>query len=171
MHTQECSLTEEALHRQIGEINVVFQYLENELLEIEWFCTEAEALKPGRRFVDIIKDARGTVNAYLDRANVPQGAPVRRRFAQAFADVREASKQRNLTVHSTYYWHESFQGSPSLTRTFAQRDKNGTVERKTQPVTPQTVESASELVNSVFEEFFALHRVLMYELPSTLTVQ
>ena len=164
----EPALTRESLHSQIGEINVVFQYLENELLEIEWFCTDADALTPGRRFVDIVKDTQRTVNDYLNRANIPQNAPLRSRFARAFADVRAASKQRNRTIHSTYYWHEVFLDSPPLTRTFNERD-NGVVQRKTEAVTPQMIKSTSDWVNGVFEEFFALHRILMYELRHTIT--
>lgn len=171
MRTQELELTREALYRQIGEINVLFQHLENELLEIEWFCTDAEALKSGRRFVDIVKDTQRTVNAYLNRAAVPQEAPLRSRFARAFTNARAASKQRNRTIHSTYYWHEVFHGSPPVTRTFTERGKNGAVQRKVEAVTPRTIESTSDLLNSTFDDFFGLHRILMYELRPTTPFQ
>jgi len=105
------------------------------------------------------------VNAFLDRTRVPQDAPLRTRFAKALTDALQAAKQRNRAVHSMYRWHETFQGSPPVTRTFTDRNESGTMEHKVESVTDQTIPATSELVRKCFEEFFAIHHSLMYALP------
>jgi hypothetical protein len=166
MQRDDTQFNEQGVHQEIGRLNIAFQDLENELLEIEWFCRDRAAATspPPRGFGKIVKTTKRVVNSFLNRAGVPQGAAVRTRFANAFTAARAASKMRNRTVHSLYRQHETFLGSPELLRSWVERTNAGVVERKFETVTARTIASTVEDVNLAHSQLFALHRVLMYEM-------
>src|SRR6266496_251856 len=156
---------EDVIHREIGKVNFLFQYLENELLEIAWFCIELAApFAPPRGFKRTVKYTNQLVGRFLDRVGVPCDAALRDRFANAFLLAIRAADERNRMVHSLYRHHETFYGSPSLVRTWVERGKDGTVKQRFEPVTEQTIGRAFQAVDLAFDQLFDLHRVLMYEL-------
>src|SRR5262245_38497996 len=117
MENAEVEITEDAIYREIGKVHVFFQYLENELLEIAWFCIERPApFVPQSGFKKTVTYTKQLVRRFLDQAGVSSDAPLRHRFASAFTLAIRAANERNRMVHSLYRHHETFYGSPAMTR-------------------------------------------------------
>src|SRR5437762_2492596 len=101
MENAEVEIAEDAIYREIGKVHVFFQYLENELLEIAWFCIERTApFAPQRGFQKTVAYTKQLAGRFLDHAGVPLDAPLRHRFANAFTLAVRAADERNRMVHS-----------------------------------------------------------------------
>jgi hypothetical protein len=169
MQVREIQPDEDAICREIGRMVIAFQRLENELLEIAWFCSDSGAASCAslRGFSRIVKHTKRTVCKYLNGAGFPKSAPIHACFHDAFKHASSAASERNHTIHSLYHQYATLHGPPLIARTTIQPGASGSVTIKYETVTEQTTASSLRAVQDACAELFALHKVLMHELPST----
>jgi hypothetical protein len=153
----------DVIYRDFGRLMIDFQRLENELLEINWYCTDrtVKASKPLRGFDAILKLTERNVNTFLSRWH--NGEVIRARFTAAFEGCRSVGARRNRIVHSVYHYYESPHGdAPSLMRTYMRTAASGTFDIEYEEINDETLAGVLRSLTDVYGELFALHRELMY---------
>jgi hypothetical protein len=104
-------LDPDGIYRQIGLVVVLFQSLENELMQICWLLTDPPYAPDGRRplanlsFGHLVKEAAFRVDALIARRHLDD-SPFRRDFHRGFQELlehcRALARLRNRIVHSAY---------------------------------------------------------------------
>ena len=103
---------EDAIYRELGRFVVVFQALENELLQLASFALDPEHIGHGQRsvadlwFGQLVDKTETSVGAFLDdhRGAEPE---FRDHLKNLLARCRELADYRNKVVHSAYVFLEA----------------------------------------------------------------
>lgn len=103
---------EDAIYRELGRFMVVFQALENELLQLASFALDPEQIGHGRRavvdlwFGRLVDKTDTSVGDFLDEHHGAE-PEFRDRLRDLLTRCRELARHRNKVVHSAYVFLEA----------------------------------------------------------------
>lgn len=104
---------EDAIYRQVGRSVVMFQALENEVLQLASYALDPEHTGRGRReaaglwFGQLVSRTSEAVAAFLAEHRPADETDVRGRLDRLLADCGELARYRNRIVHSAYLFLEA----------------------------------------------------------------
>jgi hypothetical protein len=102
---------EDEIYRRIGLYVVVFQALENQLVQLTGFASNPDDQLHGQHqlaglfFKTLTERAEASVNAFVDRW-APHRPDFKQRVEALLVRCRELARHRNVVVHSTYVFLE-----------------------------------------------------------------
>lgn len=104
---------EDAIYRQVGRFVVMFQALENELVQLASYALDPEHSGRGRReaaglpFGQLVSRTLEAVSAFLAEHRPADETDVGGRLDRLLDDCRQLARYRNRIVHSAYLFLEA----------------------------------------------------------------